>query len=245
MSGLQVRKSADRGYANHGWLESYHSFSFADYFDRKHMHFSALRVINDDIIAPGQGFGMHPHRDMEIVTYILQGELAHRDSIGNGSVIRAGDVQRMTAGSGIMHSEFNASTSYPVHLLQIWIMPEQVNLVPSYAEKHFSAEQKSNRWCLIAAGDDELGEDVLKVHQDMRLYASILDTGNNLAYTVDDRRSAYLHIACGKIELDGQIFESGDAVMLDGSAQLLIKAHQRSELLLFDLPLHRPLGSKN
>ncbi len=244
MSSLQVRKSADRGYANHGWLESYHSFSFADYFDRKHMHFSALRVINDDIIAPGQGFGMHPHRDMEIVTYMLQGELVHSDSIGNGSVIRAGDVQRMTAGSGIMHSEFNASASHPVHLLQIWIMPEQPNLVPSYAEKHFSAEQKSNRWCLIASGDD-LGEGVLKVHQDMRLYASILDTDNNLAYTVDDRRSAYLHIAHGKIEIDRQVFESGDAVMLDGSAELQIKAHQQSELLLFDLPLHRPLGSKN
>ena len=248
MTSLQVRKNADRGYANHGWLESYHSFSFADYFDRKHMHFSALRVINDDIIAPGQGFGMHPHRDMEIVTYMLQGELAHRDSIGNGSVIRTGDVQRMTAGSGIMHSEFNASASHPAHLLQIWIMPEQPNLVPSYAEKHFSAEQKSNRWCLIASGDgfeQAHHEDVLKVHQDMQLYASILDTGNNLAYTVNDRRSAYLHIARGNIEIHGQVFESGDAVMLDGSAELLIKAHQQSELLLFDLPLHVPLGARN
>ncbi len=248
MAGFRVRKSKERGYANHDWLESYHSFSFADYFDRNHMHFSALRVINDDIIAPGQGFGMHPHRDMEIVTYMLQGALQHKDSIGNGSVIRAGDVQRMTAGNGIMHSEFNASDNHPVHLLQIWIMPERVNLVPSYEEKHFSAEQKSNRWCLIASGasaEQVFHEDVLKVHQDMQLYASILDTGHNLAYTVNDTRSVYLHLARGNIEINGQVLESGDAIMLDGSAELLVKAHAQSELLLFDLPLHQPLGSRN
>ncbi len=248
MAGFRVRKSKERGYANHDWLESYHSFSFADYFDRNHMHFSALRVINDDIIAPGQGFGMHPHRDMEIVTYILQGAPQHKDSIGNGSVIRAGDVQRMTAGSGILHSEFNASDNQPVHLLQIWIMPERANLVPSYEEKHFSAEQKSNRWCLIASGVGEvqtIHEEALGVHQDMRLHASILDTGRNLAYTVSDSRSVYLHVARGNIEIDGQMLESGDVIMLDGSAELLIKANAQSELLLFDLPLHQPLGSRN
>jgi hypothetical protein len=243
MQSLQVRKSADRGYANHGWLESYHSFSFAEYFDRKHMHFSALRVINDDIIAPGQGFGMHPHRDMEIVTYILRGELQHKDSIGNGSIIRVGDVQRMTAGTGIVHSEFNASDARDAHLLQIWIMPDRLNLEPSYEEKHFTTEQKLNQWCLIAARDNQ--GSALKINQDMQLYASVLDAQASLAYTVNDNRSAYLHIARGKVEIDGQQFESGDAVMLDGSAELLIKANAQSEVLLFDLPLHRPLGARD
>lgn len=243
MNNLQVRKSADRGYANHGWLESYHSFSFAEYFDREHMHFSALRVINDDIIAPGQGFGMHPHRDMEIVTYILRGELQHKDSIGNGSVIRAGDVQRMTAGTGIVHSEFNASNANDVHLLQIWIMPDSLNLEPSYEEKHFSTEQKLNQWCLIAARDNQGA--ALKVNQDMQLYASVLDATVGLDYVVNDNRSAYLHVARGKVEIDGQQFESGDAVMLDGGADLHIKANAESELLLFDLPLHRPLGARD
>ena len=243
MQSLQVRKSADRGYADRGWLQSYHSFSFADYFDRKHMHFSALRVINDDIIAPGQGFGMHPHRDMEIVTYILRGELQHKDSIGNGSIIRAGDVQRMTAGTGIVHSEFNASNASDVHLLQIWIMPDSLNLEPSYEEKHFTTEQKLNQWCLIAARDNQ--GPALKVNQDMQLYASVLDAQASLAYTVNDNRSAYLHIARGKVEIDGQQFESGDAVMLDGNADLLVKASVESELLLFDLPLHRPLGARD
>ncbi len=242
MNNLQVRKSADRGYANHGWLESYHSFSFAEYFDRKYMHFSALRVINDDIIAPGQGFGMHPHRDMEIVTYILRGELQHKDSIGNGSVIRAGDVQRMTAGTGIVHSEFNASNANDVHLLQIWIMPDTLNLEPSYEEKHFTTEQKLNQWCLIAARDNQ--GTALKVYQDMQLYASIVDATASLAYTVSDNRSAYLHVARGKIEIEGQQFESGDAVMLDGGAELHIKANAESELLLFDLPLHQPIGAR-
>lgn len=243
MQNLQIRKSADRGYANHGWLQSYHSFSFAEYFDRKHMHFSALRVINDDVIAPGQGFGMHPHRDMEIVTYILRGELQHEDSLGNGSIIRAGDVQRMTAGTGIVHSEFNASNNADVHLLQIWIMPDRLNLAPSYEEKHFTAEQKLNRWCLIAARDNP--DSALKVNQDMQLYASLLDAEADLVYTVNDNRSAYLHIARGNVELDGRQFASGDAMMLDGSAQLHIKAHAESELLLFDLPLHQPLAARN
>jgi hypothetical protein len=243
MQNLQVRKSADRGYADRGWLQSYHSFSFAEYFDRKHMHFSALRVINDDIIAPGQGFGMHPHRDMEIITYILRGELQHKDNIGNGSIIKVGAVQRMTAGTGVVHSEFNASDTGDVHLLQIWIMPDSLNLEPSYEEKHFSAEQKLNQWCLIAARDNQ--GSALKVHQDMQLYASVLDAQTSLAYTVNDNRSAYLHIARGKVEIDGQQFESGDAVMLDGSAELQIKANEQSEVLLFDLPLHRPLGARD
>ncbi len=236
MQNLLIRKSGDRGYADRGWLQSYHSFSFAEYFDRKHMHFSALRVINDDIIAPGQGFGMHPHRDMEIITYILRGELQHKDSIGNGSIIRAGDVQRMTAGTGIVHSEFNASDTNDVHLLQIWIMPDILNLEPSYEENHFSAEQKLNEFCLIAAHTNSAP--VLKVHQDMQLFASILDAQANLSYTVNENRSAYLHIARGNVVINAQLCESGDAVMLDGAAELHIKANAESELLLFDLPLH-------
>ncbi len=242
MQNLQVRKSGDRGYANHGWLESYHSFSFAEYYDRKHMHFSVLRVINDDVIAPGQGFGMHPHRDMEIVTYMLQGELQHKDSIGNGSIIKAGDVQRMTAGTGIVHSEVNASVNDKVHLLQIWIMPDRQGLEPGYEEKHFAAEQKRNQWCLIAAKDSD--ESALKVHQDMLLYATILDANTSLAYSVNNNRSVYLHVARGTIKIDGLQLETGDAVMLNGSATMMIKANDESELLLFDLPLHQEIGAR-
>jgi redox-sensitive bicupin YhaK (pirin superfamily) len=188
------------------------------------------------------------HRDMEIITYILRGELQHKDSIGHGSIIKAGDVQRMTAGTGIVHSEFNASDTSDAHLLQIWIMPDSLNLESSYEEKHFSVEQKLNQWCLIAAPnkpESALPVSVLNVHQDMQLYASVLDAQANLAYTLNDNRSAYLHMARGNIEIDGRQFESGDAVMLDGSAELHIKANAESEILLFDLPLHRPLGARN
>jgi hypothetical protein len=241
MHNLQVRKSTERGYANHGWLQSYHSFSFAEYFDRKHMHFSVLRVINDDIIAADRGFGMHPHRDMEIVTYMLDGELRHRDSIGNGSVIKAGDVQRMSAGSGIVHSEFNASSETPVHLLQIWIMPDTLDMTPSYEERHYTREEKLNRWCLIAAKYSVDG--ALKVEQDMQLYASIVEVGEVLSYNLNENRSAYLHIARGDVVIGGQYYSNGDALMLNGAQSLHIKVAAESEILLFDLPLHRELGS--
>ena len=240
MQNLTVRKGHDRGYANHGWLQSYHSFSFAEYYDPQHMHFSVLRVINDDTVAAGQGFGMHPHRDMEIITYMLHGNLQHKDSIGNGSVIKAGDVQRMTAGTGIVHSEFNASHSDSVHFLQIWILPARLNLEPSYEDKHFTAAQKLNQWCLIAAGDanPDMSANVLKVHQDMQLYASILNADAKLAYAAAEHRSLYLHVATGNIELAGQQLAAGDALMLNGGLELAIKANADSELLLFDLPLH-------
>lgn len=244
MQNLTVRKGHDRGYANHGWLQSYHSFSFAEYYDPQHMHFSVLRVINDDTVAAGKGFGTHPHRDMEIITYMLHGELQHRDSIGNGSVIKAGDVQRMTAGTGIVHSEFNASQSDSVHFLQIWILPEHLNLEPRYEDKHFTTAQKLNQWCLIAAKDNnagvspEVSADALKVHQDMQLYASILNTDAKLTYSANENRSLYLHVATGNIEVTGQKLIAGDAVMLNGSVELAIKANADSELLLFDLPLH-------
>ena len=244
MQNLIVRKGHDRGYANHGWLQSYHSFSFAEYYDPQYMHFSVLRVINDDTVAPGKGFGAHPHRDMEIITYILHGELQHKDSIGKGSVIKAGDVQRMTAGSGIVHSEFNASQSDSVHFLQIWILPERLNLQPGYEDRHFTTAQKLNRWCLIAAKSDtaavspELLADALKVHQDMQLYATVLNADAELTYSAKENRSLYLHVAIGNIEVEGQKLTAGDALMLNGSVELAIKANTASELLLFDLPLH-------
>ena len=241
MQNIQVRRSADRGHANHGWLESYHSFSFAEYFDRNHMHFSVLRVINDDIIAANRGFGMHPHRDMEIVTYMLDGELRHEDSIGNGSVIKPGDVQRMSAGSGIVHSEFNASNETPVHLLQIWIMPDTLDMTPGYEERHFTREEKLNRWRLIAAKHPVDG--ALKVEQDIQLYASILETGAVLDYTLREGRSLYLHVARGAVEIGGQHYSNGDALMLNGAQSLQIKAGLETEMLLFDLPLHQALGS--
>jgi redox-sensitive bicupin YhaK (pirin superfamily) len=241
MQNLQVRRSADRGHANHGWLESYHSFSFAEYFDRNHMHFSVLRVINDDIIAADRGFGMHPHRDMEILTYMLDGELRHRDSIGNGSVIKSGDVQRMSAGSGIVHSEFNASSETSAHLLQIWIMPDTLNLTPSYEERHFTREEKLNRLCLIAAKNPDNG--ALKVEQDLQLYASIVEVDKTLSYSLKEKRSAYLHIARGNVEIVGQHYASGDAIMLNDAQLLNIKATTETEMLLFDLPLHHELGS--
>lgn len=243
MQNLQVRKSSDRGYAKRAWLESYHSFSFANYYDPQHMHFSVLRVINDDVIAPAKGFGMHPHNDMEIITYMLQGELQHRDSIGNGSVIKAGDVQRMTAGTGIVHSEVNASSAENAHLLQIWILPERLNLVPGYEEKHFSPEQKLNRWCLIAAKDGHDG--VLKVHQDMQLYATILNPNVVLSYELNVNRSAYLQVARGDVIANGQMLAAGDALMLNGAAALVVKASVQAELLLFDLPLHRDAFDDN
>jgi len=200
------------------------------------MHFSVLRVINDDTVAAGKGFGTHPHRDMEIITYILHGELQHKDSIGNGSVIKAGDVQRMTAGTGIVHSEFNASHSDSVHFLQIWILPERLNLQPGYEDKHFTVAQKINQWCLIAAKDNNTA--ALKVHQDMQLYATILNPDAELTYSANENRSLYLHAASGNVEVNGEQLTTGDALMLNGSVELAIKANAESELLLFDLPLH-------
>ena len=201
------------------------------------MAYSVLRVINEDIIAPSQGFGMHPHKDMEIITYMLQGNLQHKDSLGNGSVIRAGDVQRMTAGTGIIHSEFNASNSQSAHLLQIWILPERVRLAPSYEEKHFASTQKQDNWCLIASADGR--DQSLLVHQDMALYASILSAGNNLTYLLKVNRSAYIQVASGALEINGQQLLRGDALMVDaGSLDNLftLKASTQTELLLFDLP---------
>jgi redox-sensitive bicupin YhaK (pirin superfamily) len=198
------------------------------------MGFSVLRVINEDVIAPGQGFGMHSHADMEIITYILQGNLAHKDSLGNTEVIRQGHVQRMTAGTGITHSEFNASNSEPVHLLQIWIVPNQKNLPPSYEDGFFTDAQKQNQWCLLASENAQTGS--LKVHQDMALFASKLDERKALDYALKDNRRAYLQMASGTVEIDGKQLSAGDAAMFDTATLINITAMTDAEILLFDLP---------
>lgn len=231
---INIRKSQERGHANHGWLDSYHSFSFAHYYDAEFMGYSVLRVINEDVIAAGRGFGMHPHRDMEIITYMLAGALQHKDSLGNGSIIRAGDVQRMTAGTGIRHSEVNASDTESAHLLQIWLLPEQNDLTPGYEEKYFDPADKANRWCLIASPDSRDGS--LKIHQDINLLATILDQGNHLVYEAAKKRSFYLQVAKGSLRVNDKILDAGDALSIDGATELSIEALETAEVLLFDLP---------
>ena len=231
---MEIRRSASRGHANHGWLDSYHSFSFNRYYDPARMEFSVLRVINEDIIAANQGFGMHPHQDMEIITYILAGELGHEDSLGNGSVIKAGDVQRMTAGTGIVHAEMNPSQAETAHLLQIWLTPDQNGLLPSYEDKHIDAARKLNRWCLIASQDAR--DDSLLIHQDVNLWATCLQTGQSLAYQAPKSRSAYLQLARGSLLVNGELLAQGDAIALDEAIDLLLTAETDVEVLLFDLP---------
>jgi redox-sensitive bicupin YhaK (pirin superfamily) len=232
---IKIRKSDERGYADHGWLNAHHSFSFAEYHDPANMGYSVLRVINEDVIAGGGGFGMHSHRDMEIITYILSGELRHRDSLGNGAVIGVGDVQRMTAGTGVRHSEFNASTDAPVHLLQIWLLPAENNLPPSYEDKHFTVEQKHNRWCLIAS--PEASEGTLMIHQDVRLYASLLSAQSTLSKGLEANRCAYLQIAEGDVLVNGMVLKAGDAAKIEQEVRVVIEAQTDAELLWFDLPL--------
>lgn len=231
---IQVRKSKERGHANHGWLDSYHSFSFANYYDPKHMGFSVLRVINEDVVAASQGFGMHSHRDMEIVTYMLGGALQHKDSMGNGSVIRAGDVQRMTAGTGVRHSEFNASNEEPAHLLQIWLLPERNGIEPGYEEKHFDAASKANQWRLIASRNAREGS--LLIHQDVDLFATVLDAGKTLEYTTRPGRSLYFQIARGSVGVNGTQLETGDAIAMDDVTNVEIVSQTNAEIVLFDLP---------
>jgi quercetin 2,3-dioxygenase len=231
---MQIRRSQERGHANHGWLDSYHSFSFANYYDANWMGFSVLRVINEDVIAPAQGFGTHSHRDMEIITYVLQGNLAHKDSMGNVETIKQGHVQRMTAGTGVSHSEFNASDSEPVHLLQIWITPNQQNLKPSYEDGFFTDAQKHNQWCLLASENAEQGS--LKVHQDMQLLASKLSERKSLDYVLKNNRSAYLQVASGSVKIAGELLNAGDAALFDAAELIQITAINDAEILLFDLP---------
>jgi len=230
----EIRRSQERGYADHGWLKSYHTFSFADYFDDKHVEFGPLRVINEDRVQAGAGFGSHGHRDMEIISYVLSGALAHKDSMGNGSIIRPGDVQRMSAGRGIMHSEFNASRSEPVHFLQIWIQPNVQDIESSYEEKHFGEADKRGRLRLIASADQADGS--VLIHQDARVYAGLFDGLETATLTVRSGRRIYLHVVSGHINANGTALESGDAVKLTDTSTLILKGGRTAEVLVFDLP---------
>jgi len=231
---IQIRKADERGHANHGWLDTWHSFSFADYFDPAHMGFSVLRVINDDRIAPGAGFPTHGHRDMEIITYLLQGALEHKDSMGNGSVIRAGEIQRMSAGKGVNHSEFNASQTEEAHLLQIWIEPGERGIVPGYEQKNFPSNEKRRRLRLLASPDGKDGS--VSIHQDALLYATLLEQNEEVSYSLPAGRRAYLHLASGKLEVNGISLESGDAAKIWDENIRLLGTAAGSEALLFDLP---------
>ncbi len=231
---ITVRKSAERGHAQHGWLDSYHSFSFADYHDPAQMGWGALRVINEDVVEPAKGFPTHGHRDMEIFTFILAGELEHQDSMGNGTVIRPGDVQRMSAGRGVMHSEFNPSKTERVHLLQIWIEPDASNLTPSYEQKHFSPEERRGDLRLLASNDGRDGSVV--IHQNAAVYASLLAIGERTVHTLAPGRRAYLQVARGDLSLNGLALRAGDGAKIQDETNLAIEALGETEFLLFDLP---------
>ncbi len=232
---LTIRPAQDRGAANFGWLDSRHTFSFGQYYDPNHMGFGPLRVINEDRVLPGQGFGTHGHRDMEIISYVLEGELAHRDSLGTGSVLQAGDVQRMSAGTGIQHSEFNGSEGHPVHFLQIWIVPETSGLPPSYAEKHFTAADKRDRLCLLASRTGR--EQSLTIHQDVDLYATLLSEGTTLAHSLAPGRCGWIQVARGAVQLNGQSLGVGDGIAIDQEQSLTITGigADPAEVLLFDM----------
>lgn len=231
---IELRKSADRGYADHGWLKSHFSFSFAEYRDTAHMGFGPLRVINDDRIAAGMGFGKHGHRDMEIITYVLDGALAHEDSMGNGSAIRPGDVQRMSAGTGVTHSEFNHSKTGTTHFLQIWIMPNVTGIKPSYEEKHFDAASKRGQLRLIASADGREGSVV--IHQDATLYAGLFDGAEHAEISIATGRLCYVHVASGSVAVNGQTLAAGDAAKLTDVSQVRLDKGENAEVLVFDLP---------
>ena len=231
---LDIRKAGDRGFADHGWLRSFHSFSFADYYDPEHVGFGPLRVINEDRVSPGRGFGRHGHRDMEIISYVLEGALEHKDSIGTGSVIRPGDVQRMSAGTGVMHSEFNASATEPVHFLQIWIEPRERGIAPGYEEKHFEPGEKRGRLRLIASPDGRDGS--VTIHQDASVYAGLLDGEERTEHQLEAGRRAYVHVVRGRATVNGRNLDAGDAAKLSDIQSVTIENGSDAEILLFDLP---------
>ena len=234
MNTSQIRRGNERGFADHGWLKSFHSFSFADYFDPQHVEFGPLRVINEDRVQAGAGFGTHGHRDMEIISYVLSGELAHKDSMGNGSTIRPGDVQRMSAGAGVRHSEFNPSSSEPVHFLQIWISPNQQGIEPSYEEKTFERAEKRGRLRLIASPDRAFGS--VLIHQDARVYAGLFDSDERATLEVGPARRLYVHVARGAVRANGVALGSGDALKLAKTSALTLQDGREAEVLVFDLP---------
>ncbi len=230
---IKIRKSEERGHFDLGWLDTYHTFSFDQYYDPAHMHFRSLRVINEDRVATAKGFPTHSHRDMEIITYILSGELEHRDSMGNGSVIRPGDVQRMSAGTGVAHSEFNPSQTEPVHLLQIWIMPRARNLPPGYEQKFFSEEERGGGLRLVASEDGRDGS--VTIQQDARLYATIFPPGSSIEHTLSDKRYAWIQVARGNLNVNGHELKQGDGAAVSNEHQLRLAANDGAEVLLFDL----------
>ena len=229
----ELRPSGERGHANHGWLDSYHSFSFASYHDPRHMGWSALRVINEDRVQAGQGFGTHGHRDMEIISYVLEGALGHQDSMGNGSTIRPGDVQRLSAGTGMMHSEFNHEPEGVTHFLQIWIEPDVSGIAPSYEQKHFAARDKRGRLRVIASPDGRDGS--VSIHQDALLFAGLFDDGERVRHALRERSKGYVHVARGKVTVNGHRLSAGDALKTDGG-EIAIEGGDDAEVLLFDLP---------
>lgn len=231
---ITLRKSHERGHANYGWLDTYYSFSFADYYDPRHMGFSALRVINDDRVLPGKGFPTHGHNDMEIVTYVLEGALEHKDSMGNGSVIHPGDVQRMSAGTGITHNEYNPSPTEPLHLLQIWILPDQAGVTPGYEQVHFSDAEKRGRLRPIASPDGREGS--VTIHQNAIIYATLLETGDSVTHVPAPGRKAYVHVARGAARLNGQELSAGDGARISDEKEITLTASGKAEILLFDLP---------
>ena len=231
---MEIRRSEERGVAEHGWLSSRHSFSFGHYYDPEHMGFGPLRVINEDRVQPGQGFGAHGHSNMEIMSYVLDGALEHQDSIGTGSVIRYGNVQRMSAGTGVRHSEFNHSRTEPVHFLQIWILPRAQGIEPSYEEKFFDKAGKSGQWRLIASSDGRDGS--VLVHQDVEVYASIPEPGDTLDYSFRPSRAGYLHVALGSVSVNGHALKAGDAIKIVGEPKISLTDASDAEVLLFDLP---------
>ena len=230
---MTVRPAFDRGHAEHGWLDSYHSFSFADYHDPKHMGFRALRVINEDRVVPGQGFGTHPHRDMEIVSYVLEGALEHKDSMGTGSVIRPGDVQRMTAGTGVTHSEYNASSSELVHFLQIWLMPSRRGLEPGYEQKSFTAADKDGRLRVVASPDGR--DDSVVIHSDATLYAGTFGAGQSAELPLAPGRHAYVFVARGQVVVNGTVLGAGDGAALSEESAVCVAGDSGGELLVFEL----------
>jgi len=230
---LTIRPASERGHAEHGWLDSHHSFSFADYYDPAHMGFRALRVINEDRVAPAKGFGTHPHRDMEIISYVLEGGLAHKDSLGTGSVIKPGDVQRMSAGTGVSHSEFNASQSEPVHFLQIWLVPSQRGIKPSYEQKSFSEADKRGRLRVVASPDAREGS--VTIHTDAVLYSGLFDRGESAQLTLAEGRHAWVQVARGSLRVNGQELAAGDGAAISEVSQLELEGIERAEVLVFDL----------
>ncbi|WP_260294222.1 pirin family protein [Sedimenticola hydrogenitrophicus] len=230
----QIRAADDRGHVQQGWLESHHSFSFADYYDPAHMGVSILRVINEDRIAPASGFPTHPHQDMEIVTYVMEGELEHKDSMGNGSLIHPGDIQHMSAGTGVRHSEFNPSEHQPVHLLQIWLLPNEKGVTPGYAQKHFPLSERRGILQLLVSPDGSGGS--ISAHQDGLLYGTLLEQGESVTHTLTAGRTAYVHVARGQAAVNGETLGAGDALTLVDEPRVELSGVDRAEVLLFDLP---------